>query len=579
MGQEEIQPAPQTTGAPSHSRTGPADDTAGQPGGRATHPTLASLVGMGAHIDHQGQLMATAMPDGLRGAARSVTRSTTQVPIFLPTAGASSPGRAKVAADPVGSFVEDRLGSNAMDALSWVLLVVAFAALVGCGWLLALRAKSGAELAAARREIDERNARLVPLEVRAARAEEEARRLGADAAALTEKHAAAEQRLADAHAAAARTLSEKEAALREQFEASLKACEDNFKALAGAALSDAQKQLLDLAQQTFKAERGQAVRELEQRREAVDTLIKPIAEALKKTDEKLGTIEKTWTSDRASLGEQLRAVTMSGDRLREETSRLASALRDPNVRGRYGEVQLRRVVEIAGMTSYCDFTEQDRTVDSQGNPLRPDMIIRLPGERCIIVDAKANLKFYLEALSATDAEAREQYLRDYARQMVKQASDLAKKKYYAEYDGSPDFVVMFVPGDGFLDAALANEPDLLELAARQRVVLASPATLIGLLRAVALALQEQRVAEQARELRELGRELHDRACIAFKHLADLGGSLGQAVERYNKAMGSVESRLVPTLRKFEEGGAGSGKTIPELPELSTMPSRAALPEA
>lgn len=449
-----------------------------------------------------------------------------------------------------------------MTPTAWLFLGLAVAAMAAAGWLAAARARVAMELAQARREGEARAAELERIIARAAAAEAEAQRLGVEGARMAERIRADEQRYA-----------EREATMREQHEANIEAMQERFRAAAGDALSASQKDFLALAREAFKAERADAAREMDQRREAVDKLIAPIGESLKKADEKLGTIERTWTSDRAGLAEQLRGLTQASAELRTETGRLAGALRDPNIRGRYGEIQLRRVVELAGMTAYCDFTEQGEAVDSEGRPLRPDMVVRLPGERCIVVDAKTNLKSYLDAMNAPSPREAEEHLGTFASAVAKQAGDLAKKRYYQGFDGSPEFVVMFIPGDGFLDAALARQPELLDLAARQGVILTSPATLIGLLRAVALALQEQRIAEQARELRELGKELHERACTVFEHMERLGGSLGQAVERYNKAMGSVELRLIPTLRKFEEGGAGSGKTIPELPDITAMPSR------
>ena len=240
-----------------------------------------------------------------------------------------------------------------------------------------------------------------------------------------------------------------------------------------------------------------AEQKLEAKRSAVDELVKPIAETLKRTDAKLAVIES------------------AGKSLSDETGRLVRALRDPHVRGRYGEMQLKRVAELAGMHNQCDFFEQDQTRDSDGNALRPDMVIRLPSERVIVVDAKTNIRAYLEAMEAKSPDEAEACLDRFARHVSEQATALAKKKYWTQYDGSPEFVVMFIPGDQFVDAALSRQSDLLERAAEQGVILASPATLIGLLRAVAVGYQEQKLAKAAAELRDLGRELHQRAATAF----------------------------------------------------------------
>jgi DNA recombination protein RmuC len=231
-------------------------------------------------------------------------------------------------------------------------------------------------------------------------------------------------------------------------------------------------------------------------------------------------------------------------------------------------VQLRRVAELAGMQGYCDFSEQDSTVDSEGNALRPDMIVRLPSERVVVVDAKTNIQAYLEALDAERPEDAEACLERFARTVADQAAALGKKRYWAQYDGSPEFVVMFIPGDQFIDAALARRPELLEHAARQGVVLAGPATLIGLLRAVAVGYKEQRLAEEARELRQLGVDFHARAIKAFGSLAELGPILDRAVDKFNEFVGSYQGRLEPTLRRFEEAGAGSGKEMPVIEEIT-----------
>lgn len=294
-----------------------------------------------------------------------------------------------------------------------------------------------------------------------------------------------------------------------------------------------------------------AEQKLEAKRSAVDELVKPIAETLKRTDAKLAVIESAGTT------------------LKEETGRLVRALRDPHVRGRYGEIQLRRVAELAGMSAYCDFAEQEQTRDAEGAPLRPDMVVKLPSERVIVVDAKTNIRAYLEAMEAKTPEEAEACLERFARHVSEQATALARKKYWTQYEGSPEFVVMFIPGDQFVDAALSRQADLLERAAEQGVIMASPTTLIGLLRAVAVGYQEQRLAKHAEELRDLGRELHHRAATAFGHIADLGGSLEKAVEKYNAFVASYQQRFEPTLRKFEDAGVKGSKELPEMEGVET----------
>lgn len=329
----------------------------------------------------------------------------------------------------------------------------------------------------------------------------------------------------------------------DQMEAKMR---EAFAAISREAMEKNSTQFLALAEQ-----------KLESKRSAVDELVKPIAETLKRTDEKLAVIES------------------AGSSLKEETTRLVRALRDPHVRGRYGEIQLRRVAELAGMSDNCDFYEQDQTRDAEGNPLRPDMVIRMPSDRVVVVDAKTNIRAYLEAMEAATPDEAEACLERFARHVSEQATALARKKYWTQYRGSPEFVVMFIPGDQFIDAALRRQATLLERAAEQGVLLAGPSTLIGLLRAVAVGYREQRLAQAAEELRELGRELHERAATAFSHVLQLGRAINSTVESYNKFVGSYESRLEPTLKKFEDAGVKSAK---ELPDVQSVDTRARVTE-
>lgn len=329
---------------------------------------------------------------------------------------------------------------------------------------------------------------------------------------------------------------------RDQIKASLAQFEQKFRDVFGALASDALKassqQFLTLATQQLEAKRA-----------AVDDLVKPINETLAKTQQKLAVIES------------------AGIELRSETGKLVRALREPHVRGRYGEIQLRRVAELAGMAAYCDFAEQDQTRGPDGAPLRPDMVVKLPSNRAVVVDAKTNIQAYLDAMSAATPDEADRHMERFGRHVAEQVTALARKKYWAQYDGSPEFVVMFVPGDQFIDAALSRQPELLERAAEQGVILASPSTLIGLLRAVAVGYHEQRLAVAAEELRELGKELHERASTAIEHFVKLGSALRQAVDRYNDFAGSYEKRLEPVLRKFEDNGVRSGKELPAAPEI------------
>ncbi len=356
----------------------------------------------------------------------------------------------------------------------------------------------------------------------------------------------------------------RERQLREEIAATREQMKQAFGEMSAQTVRAASADFLKLAETKLGAQQQAGAAEIEKRKAAVEQLVKPIGEALAKTDAKLGQIEKERAESFGKLAEGLAGMGRAGDLLREETGKLVRALREPHVRGRYGELQLKRVAELAGMSAYCDFSEQDQTVGEDGAALKPDMIVRMPSDRVVVVDAKTNIRGYLDALEARDDSEREACLDRFARHVGEQATALARKKYWTQYDGSPEFVVMFIPGDQFIDAALSRQPEILENAARQNVLLAGPATLIGLLRAVAVGYTEQRLAEAAAELRELGVKLHSQMATALGYLEGLGADLNKAVERYNSFVGSYQSRLEPTLKKFEDAGVKGAKELPEI---------------
>ena len=361
--------------------------------------------------------------------------------------------------------------------------------------------------------------------------------------------------------------------VRQQMERNEERMREAFKALSGEALKASGESLLNLAEQRLKRQQEESTAELEKRRQAVEALVKPIGETLAATREKLGQIEQSRAEAFARLAQQITDVNAASAQLRGETGKLVRALSKPEIRGRYGEIQLRRVAELAGMVAYCDFDEQVSARDDDGRVMRPDLIVRLPNERVIAVDAKTNTYAYVEAVSAENEEERQHHLDRFAEHVAGQVTKLGRKGYWSGFEGSAEFVVMFVPGDQFLDAALARKPDLLERAAERGVILASPATLIGLLRAVAVGWREHQLTEQAKELFELGRELHQRVGVVLEHADSLGRAIGQAAERYNRFVGSVDARLLPTLRRFEESGVKSGKALVEPVEMTEAPRR------
>jgi DNA recombination protein RmuC len=432
----------------------------------------------------------------------------------------------------------------------------------------AVRARAADDSSRLQARIDELAARSTGLQVEATRLSQQL----AGAEELHQKDLARHEDLYRArHDALERQRQQMETELRARLAELNQKFQDGFDAIAAKTLKAANDEFLKRAEERMAADRQKSAAEMDLKKAAVDQLIRPISETLARTDAKLAELDKARLQTAASLSEQLKAAAESNVALREETGKLARALREPHVRGRYGELQLRRVAELAGMQAYCDFSEQHSTTDADGNALRPDMVVRLPSDRVVVVDAKTNIQAYLDALHAATPEAAEACLERFAKHVADQAAALARKKYWAQYDGSPEFVVMFIPGDQFIDAALSRQPDILENAIRQNVLLAGPSTLIGLLRAVAVGYKEQRLARAAQELRDLGVEFHERAAITFRHIARMGESLGAVVDRYNEFVGSYERRLEPTLRKFEEAGAGGSKEVVEVKPVDARP--------
>lgn len=415
-------------------------------------------------------------------------------------------------------------------------------------------------------------ARAMAAETRAIELDAKLDAANVEAARLNERCAQAEaRRMADVQGVEQTYRARQEEAERAQreerarYEQRLVEMKESFQqaihATAAEALKKSSEHLLKIADDKFKGQQAEAQQEHEARRLAVEGMVKPIAETLKKTDERLGMMERQRAESFGRLDENLRVVIEASEKLRKETGNLVTALRKPQVRGRYGEVQLRRVAELAGMRDYCDFSEQTSSRDDEGALKRPDMVVRLPNGRAIAVDAKTNIEAYLDAVEAATPEDAERHTDRFARHVLEQAEALAKKEYWARVGGTLDFVVMFIPGDQFVDAALSRQPKLLEFAAEKGVIIASPGTLIGLLRAVHVGWREKRLTDNAQELFTLGRELHERAAKAMELIGDVGSAISSTASAYNKLVGSVDSRLMPTLRKLEDAGAKSEKAL------------------
>ena len=337
---------------------------------------------------------------------------------------------------------------------------------------------------------------------------------------------------------------------------------ESFASMATAALRNNNEQFLHLARENLGAFQARADSELEKREQAVESLVKPIREALDKNEQQVRRMEAERREAQGALTRQLEMISESHRLLQGETRNLVQALRRPEVRGQWGEMTLKRLAELAGMVDHCDFYEQE-SVDTDAGRLRPDMIIRLPDRRDIVVDAKTPLDAYLSAVEATDDAVRKTQLQRHARNVRQRVRELAGKAYWNQFTDSPDFVVLFIPGEQFLAAALEIDHKLLEESLTQHVILATPSSFVALLRAVAYGWRQEALAKNAEIIREIGQELYTRLATFGEHLAKLGRSLDSSVESFNKAVGSFDTRVLPGARRFVELGINTRKQVPE----------------
>src|SRR5580704_16489489 len=341
-----------------------------------------------------------------------------------------------------------------------------------------------------------------------------------------------------------------------------------FKAMAADALKSNNLSFLVLARENLERFQTEARSDLENRQKAVVDLVTPVRDSLNKVDAQIQQLEVERGKAYSALYTQVQSLITTQKELQSETGNLVRALRTPNVRGRWGEIQLRRVVEIAGMLSYCDFAEQE-TVTTESGRLRPDLVVKLPGGKHVVVDAKTPLQAFLEAFETNDEDARRVCLTNHARQVRDHMNTLSGKKYWEQFEATPEFVVMFLPGETFFSAALEQDSGLIEHGVLNRVIPASPTTLIALLKAINYGWNQEKLARNAQRISELGKELHDRLRLLAGHITSVGTGLDRAVESYNKAVGSLESRVLVSARKFAELGASVADDIPALDPIET----------
>jgi len=353
---------------------------------------------------------------------------------------------------------------------------------------------------------------------------------------------------------------------------------DTFNALSSAALKSSSEDFLRLASEHLGKVVAETKGKLGEHQAAIDGLIKPLHEALKRYDEQVRIIEESRHKAYGSLEEQLRALASTHEQLQKETSNLVSALKKPQVRGRWGEITLRRVAELSGMSAHCDFTEQI-SVETESGRLRPDMIVHLPMEREIVVDAKVSLEAYLDALSASTDDERKIKMEKHTQQVRAHMNKLASKEYWSQFKLSPEFVVLFIPGESFLSSALELDGTLIEDGIQKRVIIATPTTFIALLRAIAYGWRQEQITKNAQEISNLGKELYERIHTLVKHFVDIGSAIGKAMDSYNKVVGSMELRVLPSVRKFKELGVTGAEEIPVIEQIDKTPRSLSLLES
>ncbi len=345
---------------------------------------------------------------------------------------------------------------------------------------------------------------------------------------------------------------------------------DTFRSLASEALAGNNQGFLALAEEKFRALKDETAVELNHRHSSLEALLNPLTESLRTYQQETKDLEDKRLREFSSVSEQLKHLATAQSTLQTETSKLVNALRSPHIRGRWGEIALRKTAELAGMSAYCDFHEQESTSTETGR-LRPDMVVKLPAGRDVVVDSKVPLNAFLDSLEATTDETRDAALRRHATHVKTHIRQLAAKEYWDQFPSAPEFVVLFIPNDSFLAAAAEQDPSLIETALTQKVVIATPTTFIALLRAIAYGWRQEQVAEGAQRISLLGQELAERMGTLTEHFSKVGFALARAVESYNATVTSLENRILPSARKFQQLGVHPRKDIPDLQPLEHRP--------
>jgi DNA recombination protein RmuC len=351
-----------------------------------------------------------------------------------------------------------------------------------------------------------------------------------------------------------------------------------FQALSGESLKSNNKAFIELAKETLETVLSKAKGEFGEKEESVKNIVSSLNDALKRYEQQVGELEKKRASDYGSLENQIKTLVLTNQQLQKETGNLVMALRRPEVRGRWGEVTLKRVVELSGMSEHCDFTEQVSVATEEGR-LRPDMVVHLPASREIVVDSKVSLDAFIDATAIADEEERKLLIEKHSQQVRNHMKALTNKKYWDQFSKAPEFVVMFIPGESFLSAALAVDHTLIEDGMESKVIIATPTTLIALLRAVAFGWRQELIAKHAQEIATLGKEIYDRFEPFLGHVNKTGNYLSQAAESFNRMIMSLERRIMVSVRRFKELGAAGDKELPEAQPIEQIPMKAQLQDS